>query len=418
MTKNNGKLCALILIGSGVSLAHADESGFIKQSTATIQLRNYYFSRDYSDIRSSEKSMAQEWAQGFILNFKSGYTPGIFGFGLDAIGKFGVKLDSGPDRVNSGLLPVKDDGRAADDYSRLGLAAKMRISKTEFKAGELQPNIPTLVFSDIRLLPPAYQGASFISNEIPGLTLQGGHLTSTSLRNEAGESKLQALIGNKPQRQVSSDAFSYVGGDYTFNNKRTIVSAWYSQLENIYEQNFFGLKHSEPVGEWVLGANIGYYDGKEEGKKLVGEIDNQAFFSLLSAKRGAHTFYVGFQGMYGESAFPRVFLNVSALGNELPTYEFVSPHERSFQLRYDYDFAGLNFPGLLVTTRYVTGNNVQTGMGFEGKDWERDIDLSYAFQGETLKGLAVRLRNAVARSNYRTDINENRLIVAYTWTLF
>jgi hypothetical protein len=29
----------------------------------------------------------------------------------------------------------------------------------------------------------------------------------------------------------------------------------------------------------------------------------------------------------------------------------------------------------------------------------------------------VRVRNAMARSNYRSDIDENRLILSYTWTL-
>lgn len=111
--------------------------------------------------------------------------------------------------------------------------------------------------------------------------------------------------------------------------------------------------------------------------------------------------------MYGDSPFPRVFLNVSALGNELPTYEFVSTHERSFQLRYDYDFAALGVPGLLATTRYVTGDNVKTKSGYEGKDWERDLDISYTFQATPLKGLGIRVRNAMARSNYRTDIINN-----------
>ncbi|MGG2002013.1 OprD family outer membrane porin [Pseudomonas aeruginosa] len=32
---------------------------------------------------------------GFILKFSSGYTPGTVGVGLDAIGLFGVKLNSG-----------------------------------------------------------------------------------------------------------------------------------------------------------------------------------------------------------------------------------------------------------------------------------------------------------------------------------
>jgi hypothetical protein len=31
--------------------------------------------------------------------------------------------------------------------------------------------------------------------------------------------------------------------------------------------------------------------------------------------------------------------------------------------------------------------------------------------------LGIRLRNAMARSNYRSDIDENRLILVYTWQL-
>ncbi|MFZ6044664.1 OprD family porin [Pseudomonas sp. CR3202] len=419
MTNNTSKLCVLLSAGVGAGLAQAAESGFIADSTATLQARNYYFSRDFSGIVGPNKqSKAEEWAQGFILNFKSGYTPGPVGFGLDAIGTLGIKLDSSPDRVNTGLLPVQEDGRAADDYSRLGVAGKMRLSKTELKVGELQPNLPVLVFSDIRLLPPSYQGASLTSSEIAGLTLQAGHLNSTSLRNEAGDDRIQAMLGHLPQRQASSDAFNYAGGDYAFNANRTTLSAWYAQLEDIYDQRFFGLKHSEPVGNWVLGATIGYFDSSEDGKKLIGAIDNQAFYSLLSAKRGGHTFFVGYQALYGDSSFPRVFANVSPLGNEVPTYEFAFADERSWQLRYDYDFAALGVPGLVAGTRYITGDNVDTGQGFEGKDWERDLDVSYAVQSGALKGLGVRVRNVTARSNYRTDIDENRLILSYTWTLF
>ena len=403
----------------GVPLAAtADEGGFFKDSTATLQARNYYFSRDFSDIvGANQQSRAEEWGQGFILTYKSGYTAGLVGFGLDALGTLGIKLDSSPDRVNTGLLPVQDDGRAADDYSRLGLTFKARVSRTELKAGELQPNLPVLAFSDIRLLPPSYQGVSVSSSEFDGLTLQAGHLTSTSLRNEAGDGKMLAMLGHVPQRGAESDAFNFVGGDYAFNDKRTSVSLWQGQLQDIYAQAFVGLKHSQPAGAWILGANLGYYDAREDGDRRLGNIDNQAFFSLLSAKRGGHTFYVGYQAMYGDSAFPRVFANITPLGNEVPTYEFAYTDERSWQVRHDYDFTALGIPGLTTTVRYISGNNVTTGAGFEGKDRERDLDIGYAVQSGVLSGLGIRLRNVMARSNYRSDVDENRLILSYTWKL-
>lgn len=145
--------------------------------------------------------------------------------------------------------------------------------------------------------------------------------------------------------RAQSDAFNYVGGDYTFNGNRSSVSTWHGQLQDIYAQDFIGFKHSQPFGNWVLGANLGYYTAREDGDQLLGKIDNQAFFSLLSAKRGGHTFYVGYQAMYGDSAFPRVFANVTPLGNEVPTYEFAYTDERSWQVRHDYDFAAWGYRG-------------------------------------------------------------------------
>lgn len=419
MSKYPTTLCVFSLgvLSLPVAVQAANE-GFVDGASATLQARNYYFSRDFSDIVGANRQFkAEEWAQGFILDFKSGYTPGVLGFGLDAQGLLGIKLDSSRDRVNTGLLPVRDNGEAADEYSRLGVALKARLSQTELRLGELQPNLPVLTFSDIRLLPPSYQGASLISRELDGLTLQGGHLGSTSLRNEAGDDKLQAMLGHVPQRQVSSDAFNYLGADYAFNDKRTTASLWYAQLEDIYNQRFVGLKHSEPLGAWVLGANLGYFDSQEDGDKLLGTIDNQAFYSLISAKHGGHTFYVGYQAMFGDNPFPRVFANVTPLGNEVPTYEFAYTDERSWQARYDYDFAALGVPGLTSTVRYIRGNNVDTGRGFEGKDRERDLDIGYVVQSGALKGLGVRVRNVEARSNYRSDIDENRLLLTYTWTL-
>lgn len=404
------------------TMGQAAEAGFIEDTTATLTARNYYFSRDYSDIVGpNQQSKAEEWAQGFILNVKSGYTPGTVGFGVDAVGLLGIKLDSSRDRVNTGLLPVTDQGQAPDNYSRLGAALKIKVSKTELKVGEQQLTLPVLFFGDIRLLPPTYQGVSVVSNEFAGLTLQGGQLHSTSLRNESGDDELGSMLGFVPLRDagklITTDRFNYGGADYAFNSNRTSVGAWYAQLEDIYNQRHFSLKHSEPVGDWVLGANLGYFDSAEDGKQLASEIDNQAFYSLLSAKHGGHTLYLGYQAMFGDHGLPRVFANVSPLGNEVPTFTFDSADERSWQVRYDYDFAAMGVPGLVAGVRYLTGDNVDTGRGFEGKEWERDLDIGYVVQSGSLKGLGVKVRNVTARANYRTDIDENRLIFNYTWNL-
>lgn len=126
--KKKAELTLLALACSGLTLPSlAAEGGFVEDSTATLTARNYYFSRDYRDEAFRGFSKQEEWAQGFILNFKSGYTQGPVGFGVDAIGLLGIKLDSSKARAGTGLLPRQADGEAADDYSRLGVAAKLRL---------------------------------------------------------------------------------------------------------------------------------------------------------------------------------------------------------------------------------------------------------------------------------------------------
>ena len=65
---------------------------------------------------------------------------GTVGFGVDALGMLGIKLDSSPDRTDTGLLPTHDDGKAADEYSKLGLTGKVKVSQTELKIGTLIPS--------------------------------------------------------------------------------------------------------------------------------------------------------------------------------------------------------------------------------------------------------------------------------------
>lgn len=121
---------AFATLGSSITvptLAHAE---FIKDSKASIEFRNFYFNRDFRQEGASQ-SKAEEWAQGFLLRYESGYTEGTIGFGVDAIGLLGVKLDSSPDRSGTGLLKRdRETGRAQDDYGEAGITAKLRASKS------------------------------------------------------------------------------------------------------------------------------------------------------------------------------------------------------------------------------------------------------------------------------------------------
>lgn len=88
-------VCTLLGLGSLASPAMAD--GFVEDAKVSLQTKNFYLNRDFRDGTGQNKR--DEWAQGFILDAKSGFTPGPVGFGVDALGMLGLKLDSSSDRT-------------------------------------------------------------------------------------------------------------------------------------------------------------------------------------------------------------------------------------------------------------------------------------------------------------------------------
>ncbi|CAI8839256.1 Porin-like protein GalP [Pseudomonas chlororaphis] len=399
---------ASLALGTGLP-AWAEDGDFFKDAKTDLVLRNYYFNRDFRDPGAA-KSKVEEWAQGFILKFNSGYTPGLVGFGLDGIAMFGVKLDSGRGTSGSELLPVHDDGRAADNYGRAGVAAKMRISATELKVGELLPDIPLLRYDDGRLLPQTFRGAMLDSREIAGLGLQAGQYRSVSLRNSSDMQDLSAWAAPG----VTSDGFTYAGAEYRFNQQRTLVGAWHAQLEDIYQQSYFNLLHKQPVGDWVLGANLGYFIDKDDGQARIGEIQSRTAYALLSASTAGHTLYLGLQKVSGDSPWMSVYGSSGrTLGNDMFNGNFSNADERSWQVRYDYNFAAMGVPGLLAMVRYGHGENATTKAGSNGKEWERDTEVGYTFQSGSLKNLSVRVNNATNRRSFNSDFDQTRVIVSY-----
>ncbi|MHB0780275.1 OprD family porin [Pseudomonas putida] len=412
--------CTLARSALAVSLAFglglpawAQEGGFFEDAKGGLTLRNYYFNRDFRDPGAA-KGKVEEWAQGFIFKFSSGYTPGLIGFGLDGIAMFGVKLDSGGGTSGSELLPVHDDGRAADDYGRAGLAAKLRMSATELKVGELLPDIPLLRYDDGRLLPQTFRGAMLDSREIEGLSLQAGQYREVSLRHSSDMQDLSAWAAPG----VTSDGFNYAGAEYRFNQQRTLIGAWHSQLEDIYQQSYFNLLHSQRVGEWTLGANLGYFIDRDDGQARIGDIQSRTGYALLSASYSGHTLYLGLQKVSGDSQWMSVYGSSGrTLGNDMFNGNFSNADERSWQVRYDYNFAALGVPGLLAMVRYGHGENATTAAGSNGKEWERDTEVNYTFQSGLLKNLNIRLNNATNRRSFNSDFDQTRLIVSYPLTL-
>ncbi|WP_339100448.1 OprD family porin [Pseudomonas atacamensis] len=400
---------------AGLALpASAEEGGFVEGAKVNLNLRNFYINRNFTNPTKAQ-GKAEEWTQSFILDAKSGFTQGTVGFGMDVLGLYSIKLDGGKGTGGTQLLPLDHGGRPADNFGRTNVAFKAKLSQTEVKVGEWMPVLPILRSDDGRSLPQTFRGGQITSKEIAGLTLYGGQFRANSPRDDSSMSDM-SMTG---KAAFTSDRFNFQGGEYLFNDKRTQIGLWNAQLKDIYSQQYLNVLHSQPLGDWTLGANLGFFYGKEDGSARAGDLDNKTWYGMFSAKYGGNTFYLGLQKLTGDSAWMRVNgTSGGTLANDSYNASYDNAQERSWQLRHDYNFAAMGIPGLTLMNRYISGDNVHTGTITDGKEWGRESELGYTVQSGTLKDLNVRWRNSTMRRDFsNNEFDENRLIVSYPISL-
>lgn len=414
--KINLAVIQVMVVAAGCGFNSAAQAGFAEDSQATLELRNMYLNRDYRQ-NGAPVSHGEVWAQGFIGRFKSGYTQGVVGFGLDAMALAGVRLDSGKGRVNGasggggiGMLPLASNGKPVGSYGKAGLTLKAKLSNSRLQLGTLQPSLPVVMHNDTRLLPGSYTGGMLTMQELKGLTVHAGRLSEYSLRDQSHREKFAR----------KTDYFDVLGGTYALNDSLT-ASYYHGHLENAYKQHFIGLVHQKKLNDRVsLRTDLRYFVTDDSGRKERGRIDNRFFNGMLSLGVDHHRFSAAYQNLSGDNDF-QVINGADPYNVNLSTYwTFWREEEDAWQARYDYNFAGLGLPGLSLMTRYISAYNVKSKTGNKGKEWERDTDLVYSFQNTSLKGLRVHLRNVTYRSGRvagAPDVDENRVILSYTLTL-
>ncbi|MEE9100413.1 MULTISPECIES: OprD family porin [Pseudomonas] len=407
----------------------ADAKGFVDDAKFDVLLRNYYYDHDGKNGFSDNR----DWTQGILANFSSGYTQGTVGFGVDAFGYLGLKLDAGGGRTGTGNLPVDNHGDPEDDYGKAGAALKVRLSKTELKFGDMQPVAPVFAAGGSRLIPQTASGFNLLSSEIAGLDLEAGHFTAgTSPITTSHDGGLYATYAN-----VEADSVDYVGGKYAITDNLN-ASLYGSEFEDIWRQYYANVNYLQPLGnDQSLGLDFNIYRTTDYGQAKAGEISNTTW-SLAAAYSflQAHTVTLAFQKVNGDTPFDYVGFGDNGAGaggdsiflaNSVQFSDFNGPGERSWQVRYDLAMDTYGVPGLSFMTRYINGSNIDgthadpngqyVGLyGEDGKHHETDFEAKYVVQSGPVKDMSFRLRQAFHRANSdqgESDNNELRLIVDY-----
>lgn len=421
----NTQRASLMLATLCCGFQSAAQADFLDDGNGSLELRNFYFDRDFHGD-SATQSRRAEWAQGFMLKLQSGYTPGPVGFGLDAVGMLGIKLDSSPDRSGTGLLPRGADKRAVDDYSKAVGTFKARLSETEVRVGGLSPQLPLLASNYSRLFPQWFNGAQLVSKDLDKFTFTFLEVDATKLRDSTDFEDLTAMAQQGAySATVTSDRLYYAGVDYQ-PVKNLTLSLHTSQLEDLFQRNFAGFKYKTGMGPGEAFTEWRYFSAREEGRALLGNVDNRTLSTNFGYSIKGHTFSGGYQKVNGDTAYAYVGGTDTYLFSEQQVSTFALANERAWMMRYDYDFAALGLPGLTFNLRYVKGDQVDpqrigsvkgrvlNAAGGEGEEWERTTDLSYVIQSGTFRNVSLRWRNATMRSNFADAADENRVIVGYT----
>jgi imipenem/basic amino acid-specific outer membrane pore len=416
---------------NSLAQSQRDSAGFLEESQTRLLSRNFYFNRDFrSDFGPT--NLRQEWAQGFVLDYKSGYTKGPLGFGIDAYGMLGIRLDGSRRRSPNMLLPVNSKGDPEDEWSEGGGAAKMRWSNTELKYGNLMPLNPVFAMANARLLPSSAEGFQVLSTDIARLSVDAGHFTSgNGVNSTNNDGPLSAFYA-----RIDAARVDYFGGYYRATD-RLKLGAFAANYQDIWKQYFASADYTFTIDELQrLTLAVAGFRTEDTGQSLAGHIDNNTWSASLAYSRGPHKLTVARQVVNGNQPYDYLGFGtmpgdaVGFLANKSQNADFNLPHEHSWQVRYDLDLVAFGVPGLTLMGRYLTSDGIDGsdyGTGAysrfkpisDGSRWERDLEVKYVVQSGPAKNLSLRVRQATLRSDavvQRADLpnlDEVRVIIEY-----
>lgn len=413
-----GALGGMVLAAAPTShaLAQAAKEGLLQGATVDLTGLNYYYNRDFRSGTGQGKR--EEWAQGFLLDARSGWTPGPIGFGVDLLGIVDVKLDGVSSEEGTGILPTDENG-ARNELARLGITGKARAGDSVLRIGTLIPNDPIIKSSVSRMMPQTFQGGILESKDIPGLDLYVARYTSSWYRDGVGNQPL--TLTNKNKRfsgTPDADHFDMFSAQYQLGRPLTLRYQ-IGELDQIYRQQVLNLTHKIKLGAGSLRTELRYFKTDDVGQARAGRIDSSMLNALVSYGLGGHELSAGLQNLGGPTAMPWLGGTDGNVFNWTFINDFLETQQHSWQVRYAVDGDKIGLAGWKFMLRYIGADHANPAtVTYEGREWERDFQVDYQFQSEALKHFSLRWINGTLRSNFQRDAEENRIMLQYKVALY
>ncbi|USW96839.1 OprD family porin [Pseudomonas proteolytica] len=430
------------------SSAQSEAKGFIEDFSLGGSTRNWYsnehlyrggsFKYKEHGVTKTDRNRTN-WVQGTIINASSGFTQGTVGVKAEVAVYNALVLDRSKRDIKGGSnrTLADSDGNAVDQWSKLGLAnLQFRVSNTTLTAGRQNFSTPIVDNIGNRALPSSFQGVSFNSAEFSNLSFQGGVFDRVSPRSEQSLSKFRSEYSQQGAKSATTDKVYTLGANYQpFASLKTSVFG--ANVKDFWNQYYFGATHELGDSQQLaLTTGFNYYKTVDEGKKLMGEIDNDTFSLSLGLAHQAHSLTFSYQQVNGNEYFDYLHeTNGIYLANSL-TSDFNGPNEKSFQVAYAINMAEYGVPGLKfniysargwgIDGTHYTGNRngAYAYTGIETQDGEKHqeygVGAAYAVQSGPLKATAIRatyVEHRGSANQFDGSVKEFRLVTTVPFNI-
>jgi imipenem/basic amino acid-specific outer membrane pore len=369
-----------------------------------VHFRTFYFNRD----RSGPDREA--FTQGLMLRYHTPYVADLFNVNASLFTN--LKLVGEDGSGGTGLLVDEGDG-SQSSYAKMGeVYANINLPyESILSVGRLQLNTPLLNDSDSRGTPSSTDAAVFNFSHWD-TNFYAVASTGGSARDEESFSRYTDVNGDNFQVYV-------IGADKYFDNDAHLRGAL-GYAENVMKQAYIEAQFPWKFrnGTEVLLSGFQYF-GSADGDGTYSEAGDGYDSSLtnLAARYtvGDAKILASYQKVFGDQyriSWDQNNSDSTDFGtwNSVTRLNFNRADEASWQFRVDYDLNNY-LEGLSFMARYTTGDNISSSDGSEGKEWERDIELSY--WPPAIPNLSFRWRNAFVKSTEAVNSNENRFIINY-----
>ena len=417
------KITLAVLINAAIitptfASEQSEAKGFVEDAQGSVLFRTGFIDRDKKNGVADTRSTAQS----AIFNLESGYTQGIVGFGVGAVGDGSFKIGKNNHAGNQ-MIPIDDQGDAYDHWARGGANVKARFSNTTVRYGTQVLDLPVLASNTGRMVPEYFEGTLITSREIKDLEVIAGKFTKDQMSDQINRDS--DVNGN------GLDSAIVWGAKYKFDDQ---LNASYYGLDskNALERHYINANYKYPLAnKSSLTVDFsGYHTEWDKqaltyssplGDKDVDGRSNNIWALSGTYNQGPHSVMLAYQQNtgntgydYGQNAdgFQSIYLPNSYLS------DFIGNHEKSAQVQYNLDFSGYGVPGLNWTTAFVYGWDIKVrNVTDEAQEREFFNQVKYTMQSGFAKDASLRVRHSYYRASeaynpvYIGDTNEWRVFL-------